>query len=57
MSPGVRRLFAHDAGVGKTRFVGEGMLRAAAGGMVAVWGWVSAAGRDAAAVAGGGCVG
>jgi DNA-binding SARP family transcriptional activator/tetratricopeptide (TPR) repeat protein len=27
-----------DAGVGKTRFAGEGMARAAAGGMVVVWG-------------------
>jgi predicted ATPase len=31
-------LVVGDAGVGKTRFVGEGMLRAAAGGTVAVWG-------------------
>jgi predicted ATPase len=31
-------LVTGDAGVGKTRFAGEGMRRAAAGGMVAVWG-------------------
>jgi DNA-binding CsgD family transcriptional regulator len=31
-------LVAGDAGVGKTRFAGEGMRRAAAGGVVPVWG-------------------
>ena len=31
-------LVVGDAGVGKTRFAGEGMRRAAAGGMVPVWG-------------------
>src|SRR5262249_10174268 len=31
-------LVVGDAGVGKTRFAGEGMRRAAAGGMVSVWG-------------------
>jgi predicted ATPase len=31
-------LVVGDAGVGKTRFTGEGMRRAAAGGVVSVWG-------------------
>jgi DNA-binding CsgD family transcriptional regulator len=31
-------LVVGDAGAGKTRFVGEGMRRAAAGGLVSVWG-------------------
>jgi DNA-binding CsgD family transcriptional regulator len=31
-------LVVGDAGVGKTRFAGEGMRRAAAGGLVSVWG-------------------
>ena len=31
-------LVVGDAGVGKTRFAGEGMARAAAGGLVSVWG-------------------
>src|SRR5215469_16101097 len=31
-------LVSGDAGIGKTRFAGEGMRRAAAGGMVPVWG-------------------
>ena len=33
-------LVVGDAGVGKTRFVTEGLRRAAGGGMVAVWGAV-----------------
>jgi hypothetical protein len=45
-------LVAGDAGVGKTRLVGEGMRRAAADGMVSVLG--AAAGRGAAAAAAGG---